>query len=69
MIEANRFQPGAHRADARERLLELIRTAAQPPKPRKPTRPSKGSKERRLQAKRERAQVKQSRTRRVTRDD
>ena len=70
VISASRYRSQVrNREDARERLVELIRAAAQPPKPRKPTRPSKASKERRLQAKRERAQVKQSRTRRVTRDD
>jgi len=68
LISASRYRSQArNREDARSRLLDLIRTAALPPRPRKPTRPSKASKERRLQAKRERARVKQGRTRRVTR--
>lgn len=48
-----------NRADALERLLELIRKAAEPPPPpRKKTKPTKASKERRLQAKGQRSVVK-----------
>jgi ribosome-associated protein len=48
-----------NRADALERLLELIRKAAEPPPPpRKKTKPTKASKERRLQAKTQRSGVK-----------
>lgn len=48
-----------NRADALERLLELIRKAAEPPPPpRKKTKPTKASKERRLQAKGQRSGVK-----------
>lgn len=66
LISANRYRSQArNREDARSRLLELIRAAAQPPKPRRPTRPTKASKERRLKAKRDRAQVKQTRSRRL----
>ena len=50
-----------NRADARERLFELIRHAAEPPKPRRATRPSKASKRRRLESKKIRAQVKRAR--------
>jgi ribosome-associated protein len=61
-IEANRFRSQArNREDARDRLVELIRKAAHPPKPRKPTRPSAGAKERRLSDKRARGQVKRAR--------
>jgi ribosome-associated protein len=62
VIEANRFRSQArNREDARDRLVELIRKAAHPPKPRKPTRPSKGAKERRLSDKRARGEVKRER--------
>ena len=62
IIEANRFRSQArNREDARDRLVELIRKAAHPPKPRKPTRPSAGAKERRLSDKRARGEVKRER--------
>ncbi|MCF6378709.1 aminoacyl-tRNA hydrolase [Nocardioides KLBMP 9356] len=48
-----------NRVAARERLAELLREAlAPPPPPRRATRPTRGSKERRLRAKKERAQTK-----------
>ncbi|MFN3513239.1 MAG: alternative ribosome rescue aminoacyl-tRNA hydrolase ArfB [Phenylobacterium sp.] len=48
-----------NRADALERLKDLIRKAAEPPPPpRKKTRPTKASKERRLAAKTRRGGVK-----------
>ena len=48
-----------NRVAARVRLAELLREAlAPPPPPRRPTRPSRGAKERRLRAKKERAQTK-----------
>ena len=47
--------------DATERLCDLIRQAAVPPRPRRPTRPTKGSKERRLASKRERGETKRRR--------
>jgi ribosome-associated protein len=63
VIEANRFRSQArNRDDARARLVELVRKAATPPKPRKATRPTRASKERRLEAKRSRARVKQARS-------
>jgi ribosome-associated protein len=53
-----------NRADALERLVELIRAAAvPPPKPRRATRPTRGSKERRLQGKAIRADIKRGRGR------
>jgi ribosome-associated protein len=64
LIDAHRYRTQArNRDDARARLVELVRKAAQPPKPRKPTRPTKASKERRLEAKRARAQIKRARSR------
>lgn len=48
-----------NRVAARERLAEMLREAlAPPPPPRRTTRPTRGSKERRLRAKKERAQTK-----------
>ena len=52
-----------NRADARDRLAELIRQAAIAPKRRVPTRPTGASKRRRLQAKAIRGTVKQQRQR------
>ena len=66
VIEASRFRSQArNRDDARARLIELIRKAAQPPKPRKRTRPTVASRERRLLAKRTRARTKQGRSKGV----
>ena len=50
-----------NRQDALDRLIALIRRAAEPPTPRRPTKPSRAAKERRLQAKARRAAVKQQR--------
>ncbi|MDP3138155.1 MAG: alternative ribosome rescue aminoacyl-tRNA hydrolase ArfB [Burkholderiaceae bacterium] len=50
-----------NRADALQRLRELVDRAAQPPKPRRATRPTKASRERRLDEKGQRAQIKQGR--------
>jgi ribosome-associated protein len=50
-----------NRADALDRLVELIRRAAQPPVPRRPTRPSRAAAERRLAAKERRARLKRLR--------
>ncbi len=50
-----------NRQDAINRLVELIRKAAIPPKKRKPTRPTKASKEKRLESKRQRSEIKKLR--------
>lgn len=47
-----------------EKLGELLRHAARPPRPRKPTRPTRSSKERRLQQKKRRGQIKRLRQQR-----
>ena len=52
-----------NRADARERLFELIRQAAVPPVPRRPTRPTLASKHRRIDAKKARSATKRDRGR------
>jgi ribosome-associated protein len=58
----------ANRAEARDRMASLLRSAAAPPPPRRrPTKPSRGAKERRLSEKKRRSQTKQGR--RVRPDD
>ncbi|MEO4039373.1 alternative ribosome rescue aminoacyl-tRNA hydrolase ArfB [Micrococcaceae bacterium Sec6.3] len=52
-----------NRAAARERLAGLVRDAIAPPVPRRPTKPTRGSQRRRLEAKRQRGEVKQARRR------
>jgi ribosome-associated protein len=56
-----------NRAEALERLVELIRRAAVPPKPRRATKPSKAAKRRRLDSKKIHSNLK--RTRGKVRDD
>ncbi|TAN71973.1 MAG: aminoacyl-tRNA hydrolase [Magnetospirillum sp.] len=52
-----------NRAEALDRLVEMIREAAKPPPPkRKPTKPTKGSKERRLEGKGKRSEIKAGRS-------
>jgi ribosome-associated protein len=59
----------ANRQAARERLAALLRAAIAPPaRQRVPTRPSRRANERRLNAKRNRGDLKQSRTRRYDKD-
>jgi len=63
VIDAERFRSQErNRADAVQRLVELIRKAVVPPRPRHKTRPTAGSRERRLESKRRRAKVKRTRT-------
>jgi len=50
-----------NREDAVERLVALVRQAAERPKPRRATRPTLASKKRRLEAKTRRAEVKRLR--------
>jgi ribosome-associated protein len=47
-----------NRADARARLIELIRQAATPPKARRATKPSRAAKARRLESKLHRGKIK-----------
>lgn len=62
VIEAQRFRTQArNRQDAIERLIALIRKAAEKPKPRRKTRPTRRSKERRLEGKRQRGETKRTR--------
>ena len=62
VIHAQRFRTQErNRADAIERLVELLREAAIRPTPRRPTRPTLGSKQRRLEGKKRRSDVKAKR--------
>jgi ribosome-associated protein len=62
LITARRFRTQeANRADARRRLAEMIAAAHMAPRKRKPTRPSKAAKAQRVDKKRQRSAVKQTR--------
>lgn len=65
VIKANRYRTQErNRADARERLAELVRAAAEPPPPpRRPTKPTRASQRRRLDAKTRRGRIKSGRSR------
>ena len=62
IIEARRFRTQErNRQDALERLVALIRKAAEKPKPRRKTKPPLASKQRRLEEKRRRSKIKKTR--------
>jgi ribosome-associated protein len=62
VIHAQRFRTQErNRADAIDRLLELLREAAIRPPPRRPTKPTLGSKKRRLEGKKRRGDIKAKR--------
>lgn len=63
VLTAQRFRTQErNRADALERLADLVREAALPPPPiRRATKPTRASRERRLQAKKTRSAVKKGR--------
>lgn len=64
VITANRFRSQErNRQDAKERLVELIREAATPPKHRRPTKPSRGARLARLEQKKKRGACKSTRAR------
>lgn len=63
VIHAQRFRTQErNRADAIDRLLELLREASIRPKPRRATKPTLGSKMRRLDGKKRRSDIKAKRT-------
>ena len=69
VIDARRYRSQArNRDDAVDRLVRLIRRAAQPPKPRRKTQPTGTSKRKRLESKRRRSATKGLR-RGPTKDD
>ncbi|MEC9010187.1 MAG: alternative ribosome rescue aminoacyl-tRNA hydrolase ArfB [Planctomycetota bacterium] len=51
----------SNRTDCLEKLAEMIRQVATPPRKRRPTRPTRGSKERRLKSKKQRSRRKEMR--------
>ncbi|PKN29255.1 MAG: aminoacyl-tRNA hydrolase [Deltaproteobacteria bacterium HGW-Deltaproteobacteria-21] len=62
VIDARRFRTqDRNRQDARDRLIEMVRTAARKPKPRKATRPTAASRQRRIEEKKQRGKVKRMR--------
>ena len=62
VIQANRFRDQArNREDARQRLADIMRAALHVPKKRVATKPSRASQERRIAAKKKRAQHKRTR--------
>ena len=67
-IDSRVFRSQAKNRDAaRERLLDLLRRAATPPKRRRPTKTPRVAKEKRLESKKQRARLKSGR--RKTTDD
>jgi ribosome-associated protein len=69
VIQADRFRSQEqNRADARERLTELIAQALVRPKLRIKTKPSRGAREERIKAKAVRGRVKKMRSRKVDLD-
>jgi ribosome-associated protein len=59
VIQAQRFRTQErNRADAIERLVELLREAMVRPTPRRPTKPTHASKQRRLEGKKRRGDIK-----------
>jgi len=64
VIEARRFRTQErNRQDARDRLIALVRKAAEPVAPRRKTRPTGESRKRRLASKRRRSEFKKTRRR------
>ncbi len=61
VAQAHRDQ-ARNRADARERLFDLIRQAAVKPKPRRATKVPKAQKRQRLEGKRKRSEIKRHRS-------
>ena len=62
LVEASRYRSQRrNRRDARERLTEMLREAARPPKVRRETRPTRASREDRMRDKRRRSETKRQR--------
>jgi ribosome-associated protein len=70
LIDSREYRTQAqNREAARERLVARIVQATKRPRKRRPTKPSKAAKERRLDSKKQRAQVKETRARSRRGDD
>ena len=70
VIEARRFRTQErNRQDAVDRIVDLIRRAAEKPKIRKRTRPTEASRRRRLEQKRHRGEVKRLRGSKPAREE
>jgi ribosome-associated protein len=66
VITARQFRDQQrNRADARARLVELLRAASVVPKKRKPTKPSRASKEKGLEKKKAHSKLKQTRSKKI----
>jgi ribosome-associated protein len=66
VITANRHRSqDQNRDEARERLFDMIREAANPPPPRRATKPTRSSKKRRVDSKVKRGHIKKMRSNRV----
>jgi ribosome-associated protein len=64
VIQARRFRDqGRNRDDARERLVDIVRSALVAPKKRIATKPTRASQRRRLEGKQQRGKIKQTRSR------
>jgi ribosome-associated protein len=62
IIDARRFRTQeSNRKDARQRLIDLVKKAAEKPKPRHKTKPTSASKRKRLAEKQRRSRIKQQR--------
>jgi ribosome-associated protein len=70
LLDSREYRTQAqNREAARERLVALIKQATRRPRKRRPTRPSVASKERRLESKKQRAEIKVRRSRDRRSDD
>jgi ribosome-associated protein len=64
LIDSREYRTQAqNREAARARLIALVQQATRRPRKRRPTKPSAASRERRLESKRQRAELKEQRTR------
>jgi ribosome-associated protein len=66
VITARQFRDQQrNRADARARLIDLLRAASVTPKKRRPTKPTRSSKEKRLEEKKTHSKLKRNRSKKI----